>query len=111
MKKRTKFRIGSILAFIVVVLYANNISDIMTVAKYAGYAILITAPLLVLIRKYERKLNNVPEGLYVLLMVAALFFSRWLHSVSLAAEYIAGFIVCYVLIFRAFFVDEPDSKI
>lgn len=110
-KMKTKLKIASVLFFIVVLLYANRKSDIKTVGIYVGYAILIATPLLVLIRKYQTKLNKVPKEIYALLMVACMFFWRWLHSMSYAVEDILAFVVSLILVFGAFFVDEKDLKL
>ncbi len=104
---KAKAKIASILGSIAVFLYANDKSDIKTVVQYVGYAILITAPLLVLIRKYQAKLDKVfTKGVNALLMVACLFLWRWLHSVSYAAEDILAFVVSFIAIFLSFFLDE-----
>jgi len=107
MKIKTKAKIASILSFIVVLLYAKDKADIKTVVQYVGYAILIAAPLISLISKYQAKLDKVfTKGVSAITMVASLFLWRWLHSVSYAAEDILAFVVSFVLIFGAFFVDD-----
>lgn len=103
---RTKAKIASILAFIAILLYAKDKSDIKTAVKYAVYAILIAAPLLVLIWKFRDRLNKIPKGVSALLMVACLFIWRWLHSVSYAAEDILALVVAFIAVFLSFFLDE-----
>lgn len=104
--RKTKGKIASILAFIAILLYARDKSDIKTTVKYAGYAILIAAPLLVLVWKFKDSLNKIPKGVSALLMVTCLFVWRWLHSVSYAAEDILAFVVGYITIYLSFFLDE-----
>jgi len=107
MKMKTKAKIASLLGFIVIVLYANDKSDIKTVGKYAGYGFLIVVPLLALIRKYQAKLDKVfTKEINAILMVACLFLWRWLHSVSYAAEDILAFVVGFIVVFLSFFLDE-----
>jgi len=108
---RTKWKIASALSLIVVLLYAKDKCDIKAIGKLMSYAILIAAPIGVIVCKYKEKLNKIPKGLSALLMVAAMFLGRWLHSESFAAEYILAFVVSFLLIFVAFFFDEKDLKL
>jgi hypothetical protein len=106
MRIHTKAKIASILGFFAIFLYANNKSDITAVGKYAGYAIIIATPVLMLIWKYQEKLNTIPKEINALLTVICFFLWRWLHSVSYAAEDILAFVVGFIFVFLSFFLDE-----
>ena len=108
---KIKWKIASALSLIVVLLYAKDKCDIRTVSKLMTYTLLIAAPIGVIAWKYKEKLNKIPKGLSALLMVAAMFLGRWLHSESFAAEYVLAFVVSFMLIFVAFFFDEKDLKL
>ncbi len=108
---RTKWKIAAALSLIVVLLYAKDKFDIKTIGKLISYAILIVAPIGVLVWKYKEKLNKIPKGVSALLMVASMFLWRWLHSVSFVAEYVLAFVVSFMIIFVAFFFDEKDLKL
>lgn len=108
---RTKWKIAATLSLIVVLLYASDKFDIKAIGKLMSYAILIAAPISVIVWKYKEKLNKIPKGVSALLMVAGMFLGRWLHSMSFAAEYVLAFVVSFLLIFVAFFFDEKDLKL
>jgi hypothetical protein len=111
LKSKRKLQVATLLAFVALVLYVNLETDIETVGKLVGYAVLIMIPLAFLAWKYKDKLNQLPKGIVGLIIAGSLFFWRWLHSVSFTAEMILAFSITLVGIVISFIIDEKDIKL
>ena len=97
-----KLKYATILVFIGVAANASSKLNAILIIEAMVVASIISVPLLLLLNKFEYKLNQLSTGLKraisMLSVPVGLVAWRWLHSVSVYYETLSMFVLAYALI-------------
>jgi hypothetical protein len=112
MKTSTLIKLVSVLGFpVLLVMALQKIGDVRMIGILLVISLVIACPFCILAWKYRSRLFSKKMSVIVALTIpVALFFWKWLDSVSVFAEMILGFVLFIFIAFIAFFFEEEYIK-